>query len=165
MGATRVREGNSVGARITRMEKTIIDLNAYRQRQEEALEAARREAEEMRNLHGAYGSPELQAVIEALREELDSKASKEDTVAIAHTVELNVEQVDGVKQEQTEIREELRLAAEATAAAAIAQAQAALATACAVALDEARCLASNGTETGDVAGNATMAGGTNSSSS
>ena len=66
----------------------------------------------MRKLHGAYGSPELQAVIEALQEELDSKASREDTAAIAHTVELNVEQVDSVKQEQTEIREELRRAAE-----------------------------------------------------
>ena len=92
-----------------------IDLNAYRQRQEEELEEAARIAEEMKR-QGVLGSPELQAVIERMRNSIDLKADKEETLHIAEAVKLSVNEVAEVKTDQAELRDSFLRAQQAAAA-------------------------------------------------
>ena len=56
------KDGEGITARIGKLEKMVIDLNAYRQRQEDELIEAQRLAMEMKKTN-KYGSEELQQVI------------------------------------------------------------------------------------------------------
>jgi hypothetical protein len=114
-GRQRVKDGNAISVRIAKLEKMCIDLNAYRQRQEEELEEAARLAEEMKR-QGVLGSPELQAVIERMRNNIDLKADKEETLHIAEAVKLSVNQVAEVKTDQAELRDEFLRAQQDAAA-------------------------------------------------
>ena len=121
-GRTRVKDGNAISVRIAKLEKMCIDLNAYRQRQEEEIEAAARLAEEMKR-KGVYGSPELQAVIERMQNNIDLKTDKEETLQIADTVQHSVKQVTEVKIDQAELREEFLRAQQEAAAEGLKQVQ------------------------------------------
>ena len=122
MGSKRVKDGNAISARIAKLEKMVIDLNSYRQRQEDELIEASRLAQELKK-QGKFGSPELQQVIEKINNALDGKSSKEEAIEIVSSVELTMEQVASVRTEQADIREEMRLANERAAAAGLMQVQ------------------------------------------
>ena len=65
---------------------------------------------------GVLGSPELQAVIERMRNSIDLKADKEETLHIAEAVKLSVNEVAEVKTDQAELRDSFLRAQQAAAA-------------------------------------------------
>jgi len=89
----------------------VIDLNAYRQRQEEELIEAQRLAEQMKR-DGKFGTPELQQVIERIENALSGKVEKEQVKDIATSIEMSLVQVEEVRTEQADIREEMKKANE-----------------------------------------------------
>ena len=89
----------------------VIDLNAYRQRQEEELIEAQRLAEQMKR-DGKFGTPELQQVIERIENALSGKVEKEQVKDIATSIEMSLVQVEEVRTEQADMREEMKKANE-----------------------------------------------------
>ena len=121
-GRQRVKDGNAISARIAKLEKMTIDLNAYRQRQEDELIEAQRLALEMKK-QGKFGSPELQLVIDKIEKALDNKVNNEQCIELTTSLATNIEQVESVRTEQADLREEMRLSNERAAAAGLSQVQ------------------------------------------
>jgi hypothetical protein len=107
-GRERVKDGQGITARIGKLEKIVIDLNAYRQRQEEELLKAQKLALELKK-KSKYGNEALEQVIEKIENSLEGKTSKADTVNLVKSVEINVQTVNDVIKEQENIREEMKL--------------------------------------------------------